>query len=168
MALIKIIKSLAAIFGLACGLLIGSTTFFAAMNIRLAWFPPIYSAFLEQLGRDILLEVGWMMLILLYISLVRDSFGNTPRGIIDAEQLPSNLFYRITGDNIAERDGKIIASLEAFGNILGNGNKCNIIALIRKEKFPYFILNEKTEDKKIFPGTFLKITWLQNKTTNKT
>lgn len=164
MSLEKIIKTLGLISGLTIGLFMSLTTFFAAMNVRLAWFPVLYSSFLEHLSTNMLLMMGWIMSILLYISLVRDFFRSSPAAIIDARQLPSNLFYRISGDNIAERDGKVIAGLEAFGNIIGNGDKWNIIAMINKENFPFFMLKEQKEDKKIFSGIYLKITWSQNKT----
>lgn len=158
---LKIIKIFGFVSGLIMAIFIISTTMFVAIDVRFEWFPSFYSIFLEQLKTNRLLTIGWIGAIFFYLSITRDiCTTDSNEGIIDADLLSSNLFYRIKGD-ITEKDGNIIASLDEFENISGSKKKQNVTATIRKEKFPFFVLNEKNEQKKIFPGSFMKIVWSQ-------
>ncbi len=161
---LKITKIFGFVFGLMMAIFIISTTGFVAMNIRLEWFPSFYAIFLEQLKTNSLLTLGWIGAIFFYLSITRDMRASGDEGIINADLLSSNSFYRIKGD-ITEKDGNIIASLDEFENISGSKRKQNVTATIKKEKFPFFVLDEKNEQKKIFPGSFMKVVWSQNITT---
>lgn len=159
---LKIIKIFGFISGIIMAVFIISTTMFVAIDVRFEWFPSFYSIFLEQLETNRLFTLGWIGAIFFYLSITRDIRANgSNKGVIDAELLSSNLFYRIKGD-ITEKDGNIIASLDQFENISGSKIKQSVTATIRKEKFPFFVLNEKNEQKKIFPGSFMKVVWSQS------
>lgn len=127
-------------------------------EIKSEWIPVWYIAATDYMQLNPAMSLLAFFGLMYGAAILKDACREKTEEVIDAEYLDVRYYYRLCG-NVEERGGDIIAKMDVFGNILGTGNTYQMTVRINKKYFPLFMISETRNDRKIFPGTYLKINW---------
>lgn len=130
---------------------------FTNIKTKPGWIPGLIIRFLDYAGQNALMSLMVFLGLLFMLSVSRD-LPKDQNELVSAENLNSAYFYRIEG-NVKEVGDSVLAICDVFVNISGTGPTYRKLVKVKKEYFPFFMLNEKRKDRLIFSGTYLKVDW---------